>query len=222
MVLYEHFHKIATAHGEEGYTRFTGYSLGKKRLTCSRRTYQQSSLGNLTSQLGVFLRILQEFNNFLYFLFCTFLAGYVFECDIDFAALLVHLGLALSNREDAASPVGTAATHSVHDKNPEKDEQCKRCYAYEKIDKIVAMLVLVAEFTSEFTCFTLGLNKLFYLVDASKLHIDKGVGTSLVGAGAENFADVLFLNEHPQFALILVGYDFAGKSFLDIYLKLAV
>ena len=54
----EHFHKIRTAHREERHISLTCHSLGKEGLTCTWRPYEQSTLGYLATQLGVFGRIL--------------------------------------------------------------------------------------------------------------------------------------------------------------------
>ena len=100
---HEHFNKIAARHGEEGHASLACNSLGQQRLTRSRRSHEQSALGNLTSQFGVFLRILQELNDFLHLLLGTFLSGHVLERDVQVAAFLVHLGLRLAHVEDSAS-----------------------------------------------------------------------------------------------------------------------
>ena len=45
----KHFDKVTTAHREERHTGFTGNSLCQEGFTCTRRTYQQGSLRNLTT-----------------------------------------------------------------------------------------------------------------------------------------------------------------------------
>ena len=100
---HEHFNEVATRHGEEGHAGLACNSLGQQRLTRSRRSHEQSSLGNLTSQFGVFLRILQELNDFLHLLLGTFLSGHILERDVQVAAFFVHLGLRLAHVEDSAS-----------------------------------------------------------------------------------------------------------------------
>jgi hypothetical protein len=100
---HEHLYEVTARHGEEGHAGLAGNGLGQQRLTSSRRSHEQGSLGNLTAQVGVFLRILQEFNDFLHFLLGTFLSGHVLERDVQVAAFLVHLGLRLAHVEDSAS-----------------------------------------------------------------------------------------------------------------------
>ena len=100
---HEHLNEVASRHREEGHAGFSGHGLGQQRLTCSRRTNEQRSLGNLSAQFGVFLRVLQEFHNLLHFLLGTLLSGHVLERDVQVAAFLIHLGFRLAHIEDAAS-----------------------------------------------------------------------------------------------------------------------
>ena len=76
---HKHFNEVGTAHREEWYTCFTSYSLCQERLTCSRRTHEECSLRNLTTQVGIFLWVFEELHDFLHFLFGTFLSGHVLE-----------------------------------------------------------------------------------------------------------------------------------------------
>ncbi len=46
---HEHLHEVGTTHREERNTSLTGNSFGKQCLTCSRRTYQQCSLGDFST-----------------------------------------------------------------------------------------------------------------------------------------------------------------------------
>ena len=100
---HEHFYKVGTRHREEGHTSLTGHSLRKQCLTRSRRTYQEGTLGNLTAQVGIFLRILQEVHNLLHLLLRSCLSGHILEGDAQVTTLLVHLSLRLAHAEDAAS-----------------------------------------------------------------------------------------------------------------------
>ena len=109
----EHLNKVRTAHGEEWYASFASYSLCQESLTGSWRTNEQCALRNLTTQIGIFLRILKEFHDFLYFLLGTFLSGNILEGDSQGISLLVHLCLALTYIEDAAAHVAHTASHSA-------------------------------------------------------------------------------------------------------------
>ena len=76
---HEHFHKLRTRQGEERHTSLACYSFGKQRLTCSRRTYKKSSLRDLTTQIGVFLRCFQEIDNLLHLLLGTCLSCHILK-----------------------------------------------------------------------------------------------------------------------------------------------
>ena len=116
---HEHLYEVRTRHREEGYASLTSHSLSQQRLTRSWRAYQQSALGYLTTQVGIFLRILQEVNNFLHLLLSTSLSGHILKGDAQLAALLIHLRLRLAYAKQACSAeVGTTATHTTHDKHP--------------------------------------------------------------------------------------------------------
>ena len=64
---YKHFHKIRTGNREKRNSSFSGYCLGKKGFSCSRRAYKKKSLGDPGPHAGIFLRILQEINYFFQF-----------------------------------------------------------------------------------------------------------------------------------------------------------
>ena len=66
----KHLHKFRTGEGEEGNTCFTSDGLGEKRFARSGRAYQQHSFGNLRSNRGETLWLLQEGDHFLKILFC--------------------------------------------------------------------------------------------------------------------------------------------------------
>ena len=110
---HEHFDKVGTTHREERSTRFACYCLCQQRLTCSRRTYKQCALWYLATQLGVFLRVLQELYNLLYFLLCAFLTSYVFKGNAYFATLFVYLGFRFAYAEHTAA-TACATVHTSH------------------------------------------------------------------------------------------------------------
>ena len=45
----EHLHEVGTRHREEGHSCLSGNGLRQQRLSCSRRSYEQRTLGNLSS-----------------------------------------------------------------------------------------------------------------------------------------------------------------------------
>ena len=113
----EHLHEIGTRHRKERHASLAGYGLRHQRLTRSRRTYEQRTLGNLSAQFGIFLRILQEIHNLLHLLLGTRLSGHILESDLQVAAIFVHLRLALADVENATAHASSAA-HATHDEYP--------------------------------------------------------------------------------------------------------
>ena len=99
----KHLHEIRTRHGEERYACLSSHSLGKQRLTRSRRTDKKGSLGYLAAKVGIFLRVLQEVNYLLHLLLGSLLPCHVLERDAERVALLQHLCLGTAYAEDAHS-----------------------------------------------------------------------------------------------------------------------
>src|SRR5690606_34662008 len=79
----KHFHKVGTGHGKERNTCLSGYSLGEKGFTSSRRTYQQHTLGDLATEGGILLRIFEKIDYFHYLFLGFFKTGNVGECHGD-------------------------------------------------------------------------------------------------------------------------------------------
>ena len=116
---HEHFDEVATRHREERHTSLAGNGLGQQRLSGSRRSYEQCALGNLTTQLSIFLRVLQEVYDFLHLLLGSGLSGNILEGDTQIASLLIHLCLRLAYVEDASTEAGTStAAHAAHEEHP--------------------------------------------------------------------------------------------------------
>ena len=61
------------------------------------------------------MRILQEVNNFLYFLFSTSLSSHVLKGNANVITLFVHLCFTLTNIEDATACTTSSSTHSAHE-----------------------------------------------------------------------------------------------------------
>ena len=88
----KHFDKVRTRNGEEGNARLTGNRARQQGLSRTRRTNQQRTLRNLAAKTAEFVRVFQEFDNFLQF-FARFIdAGDIVKSD---AAMFFgeHLGL---------------------------------------------------------------------------------------------------------------------------------
>ena len=110
----KHLNKVGTTHGKERHAGLSGHSLRQQRLTRSGRADKQGALRNLSTQVGVALRILQKIHDLLHFLFGTLLSGYILEGDAHLVALLIEFGLALADVEHTAAIA--AASHSAHEK----------------------------------------------------------------------------------------------------------
>ena len=111
----KHLYKVRTRHREKWYTCLSCYCLRQKGLTRSRRTHKECSLRNLSSKVGIFLRIFKKFNNLLNLLLSTLLTCYILKSNLVGIVFIILLGLALSYIEDSAHATSTshAATHSV-------------------------------------------------------------------------------------------------------------
>ena len=55
---YKHFYEVRARNTEEGHACFAGHSLRQQGFTSTRRAIQQHALGNLSTQLIIFLRTL--------------------------------------------------------------------------------------------------------------------------------------------------------------------
>ena len=76
---HEHFHKLGSGDGEEGYLRLPGHRLRQQGFARAGRAHQQRALGQLRADPGVLARVLQEVHNFLQRVLCFFLSGHVRE-----------------------------------------------------------------------------------------------------------------------------------------------
>ena len=117
----EHLDEVRTAGVEERDSGLASNGLGNEGLTCSRRSYEQDSLGNLGSDFGVFLRILEELDHFLELVLGLFLACDVLECDLDFL-VGVLLCVALSELHHLSAACCLA---QKHDGESDEDEPGK-------------------------------------------------------------------------------------------------
>ena len=120
----EHFDEVGAAHGEERHASLTGYSLGQERLTGSRRTNEQRALGYLSTQIGVFLWVLEEVDNLLHLLLGALLSSDILEGHAHLVAFLIELGLALADVEHAATATGIA--HAAGEEPKEEEEENER------------------------------------------------------------------------------------------------
>ena len=219
----EHLHEVGTRHREEWYASLSGYSLGQQRLTSTWRAYEQRALGNLTSQIGIFLRVLQKVDNLLDLLLGTSLTCYVLERDTQIAALFVHLCLRLANAEDTASSTHAAATHAAHEENP-------KTYKYEDwqeiveqhVEHIVLLAVLEDEIASKRLFFLGRVYKLLNLIDRAELYFHIRILARLLGTLVEYVTDMFRLDIHLDEALVLVHDDLRSIAVIDHLLEVRV
>ena len=78
---HEHFNKFRTRDREEGHTCLAGNGFGKQGFACAGRPYQQNALRDARAQLNELLRLFEELNHFLKFIFGFIDPGHIFKCD---------------------------------------------------------------------------------------------------------------------------------------------
>ena len=119
----KHLHEIRTGNREERHISLTGNSLGKKGFTCTRRAYEKGSLRNLTAECCIFLRILEEIDDFHHFIFRSIKTGHILECNL-YAVLFCEFACRLAYVEDTASTAAThVAVHTAEHEYPHQDEK---------------------------------------------------------------------------------------------------
>ena len=217
---HKHFHEVGTRHREERYSSLSGYCLGQEGLTCSRRTHQQRTFGDLTTQFGIFLRILQEVHDFLNLLLGTGLTCHILERDTQVAALFVHLSLRLADIEDTASGAHASTAHTAHEEDPECHQDEDR---QQVIEQHVEHIVLFAVFKDQVTrecLFLLSLvHKFLYLIDRAELHFHVRILACLLGALVEYITDMLRLHVHLDGTLVFVHHDLRSVAMIHHLLE---
>ena len=217
----KHFHEVGTAHREEWNASFSSHRLCQKSLTGSRRTYEQGALRNLTTQVGVFLRILQEIHNFLHLLLGTFLSGNVLEGNADGISLLIHFRLALSYVEDAAAHVAHSAAHSARHPVDEEEEEKQWGKAHDEAPEVVVLLVVITEGVN-LSLFHLLVGVAIHFVDRAELYFHVWVRTHVLGAHLIYIARVFRVDVYFEVAFGLVGHHAEHIAFVNVLLELGV
>ena len=138
---HKHLYEVATAHREERYASFASHSLCQQGFTRSWRAHKQCSLWNLTTQIGIFARILQEVNNLLHLLFSPLLSSHILECDAQGVSLLIQFSFALADIKHAAT---ASAAHATTKEPHEEEENENRREIKKDVQEVVAILFLVA------------------------------------------------------------------------------
>ena len=102
--------------------RLSCHSLGQQRLTGTGRSDKQTAFGQLGADLGIFIRMFQEFHRFLQRFLRLVLAGNILEGDACLG-LHIHLRTALSDSHHSAC-AGHPAQHNAH-QDPDQDQRRK-------------------------------------------------------------------------------------------------
>ena len=105
----KHFYEVRTGNTEERNSRFTGNCLRQQGFACTRRAIEQNTFRNLSSQVIILLRMLQEFNNLFQLLLGFFSTGNILKGYLQFF-LIVATRTALAKVHHLAA-TGTALIH---------------------------------------------------------------------------------------------------------------
>ena len=217
----EHLYEVRTAHGEERHSCLASHRLCQESLTSSWRTNEQCALRNFTTQVGIFLRILEKFYDFLYFLLGTFLSGNILESDSQGISLLVHLCLALTYIEDAAAHITHAASHSARHPVDEEEEEKERGNAHYEIPKVIALLVIVTEGTDLLLLHHF-VGVAIYLVDRSELYLDVRVRAYALGTHLIDISRIFRVDIYLESTFRFVGYYAQHVSLVHILLEFGI
>ena len=105
----KHLYKVRTGNAEERNSRFTGNCLRQQGFACTRRAIEQNTFRNLSSQVIILLRMLQEFNNLFQLLLGFLSTGNILKGYLQFF-LIVATRTALAKVHHLAA-TGTALIH---------------------------------------------------------------------------------------------------------------
>ena len=211
----KHFHEVRTGKREERHICLTRHGLSQECFTGSRRPYKQSSLRNLTSQFGIFVRVLQEGNNLFHFLLCTGQTCHIFEGNLLVVILIKQLRLRAANRKDIARSHARSTGHPAHQIYPNQHQEDKRTEGNNQIqERTVAFLKtyfrIYLAFRNQLVV------KIRELVGRRNLHIDiqRLSRSRHLLAAAENFRGPCRLHRRLD-RVFLVIHD---HLFKDIFL----
>ena len=160
----EHLYEVGTRHGEERHASLSCHGFGKQRLTCSRRTDEQGTLGYLSSELRIFLRVLQEVDDLLHLLLGAFLSGDILEGDAHLVSFLIELGFALADIEDATASSEACPTAHTAAEHPEKEEHKEKWSKVKEYAPDVGAMLIVVAITCELMFLLLCVEELLKLI----------------------------------------------------------
>ena len=109
-----HLNEFGTRDTEEWHFGLSCSSLGKQGLTSTRRTRQYSAPRDLSTELLIFLRRLEELDKLHDLLFRLIHTRNIRKLGLDVCLLVEHLGARLADAEYASGSTATAATQIGH------------------------------------------------------------------------------------------------------------
>jgi hypothetical protein len=120
----EHLHELRTADREERHAGLAGHGLRQQRLARAGRPDQQHALGHAAAETAVFLRVLQEVDDFLELGLGLVDAGDVGERHLG-VGLHIDLGLALADGHETAAETLLLRDLAEHE-HPQSEEHHDR------------------------------------------------------------------------------------------------
>ncbi len=118
----EHLDELRAVDAVERHARLAGHRPAQQGLAGARRAHEQDSLGHAAAEALEFLRILQEFDDFLEFGLDALQPGHVVERD-GTLALFVFPGGALAEAENAAAAEDRVLRSPQHVENRSQHQQ---------------------------------------------------------------------------------------------------
>ena len=194
---HEHLHEVRAAQREEGHLGLTGHRLGEQRLAGARRAHEQGALGDLGTEVGVLLRVLQEVHDLLELLLGLIEPGHIVEGDVGALAALEDLGPALADVEDLATG-SSAATDAAHHEHPDGDHDAQEQHP---LQHLAAPVVLALEGVAHAVVLVELLQLLLEGVDGPD--VERVVRAAHVGAGHHGPGDARLV----RFLVQLVALD---------------
>ena len=134
---HKHLDKVGTRHRKEGDIGLACHGFGQQCLAGAWRANEEGALGDLATEIGELLRVLEELDNLLHFLLGFAETSDVLEGDAHLVVLLIDLCLAAANVEDASNAATAAASLVAHASEQDEPEEKDHDEGREDIDQEV-------------------------------------------------------------------------------------
>ena len=210
----KHLDEVRARQGEEGHARFACHGFGQERLARARRANEESTLGNLAAQFGIFGRILEEIHNLLDLLLRAFLSGHVLEGNVRAFALFDEAGFALADREDATA--ATAAAHPAEEEEPEANEQERGQDEGEEVVEVVGLFGIGDVHAGH------ALHETFQFVQTTVASAHGGVLAHLLDRALEDGAHLIGVDGEVGCAGVFLNLYLGASVLGDVFLKFRV